>query len=579
MAMTIPISSEGKGPTNVVVLMHIHSVFSDGNRLISELVELARGWGARFIVSTDHTEEIRETQNVYDRFRLSALGIHIVRDPKPHSVDEWVKVMGNLGVVNGTEFGLGYRRSSHLLYVCSRRDTMLPTYQSLVDIAETYGESNPILAIEKIEDLAVQNDAVLVLAHPFSFLCSFTQRLTPRVGLRVGVEFLNSSYRKNDKTFDLLCKIQQDFPDCPAIATGGCDYHGDLISTAAEVALSSPASVADVYGDVYEPPTSRFTIVQALSVSSDGVAEAIRNGWCYAAYKSARIVEATCWPGRKYTPNDGPFRLKFSGFTLNRHTIRVAAVSRKTHQLIAKGKGTMTSDVFAFNLRDFLEPDKNGNDGWWLLIGTDEVVLSAMEIMLFPKPKPPQQVAQKDDGNDVLRNILEALAGALLEDALSGGGGGGSKPSPQNPQPGPNPTSSSQGLGHFRGSVKYYGGSGQQDVVGDVVETGFTNGVYNIRLTIEFPGQPACTRSYNLKLAHNETWEVRGAETIVFNAGKGEICDVGIVSLTRGSVRPNEDGYQLNLDSILERGHRGTPAGGLYALPACRLIDLYRQGR
>ncbi len=314
-------------------VIHVHTTFSDGTDCVPERVEKAKGLGYKFLIITDHYEQIATTDKPVARSYQRALNLEGV----DYGFEDYVRNCteqtknGEFVTIPGAEIQAIWQAEpntydmSHTLALGSLQDSSSDDPYNLLPMgsgempaqAEVIsGDPNKLLpkALTQAQMVARVNDKMRMLsvaAHPTLISdvqakwpqweherCRYDLREPSAYGGIRGVEFFNcATVQQNHDVlawYLSLVKQKRELKQkWDVFVTSGCDSHTSLEP-------DTPKSQGD------SNRWKRVTWVFADSLSTNGILKALGDGQCYAASNGAYIKEMNYRPGKLVQKVDRP---------------------------------------------------------------------------------------------------------------------------------------------------------------------------------------------------------------------------------------------------------------------------------
>lgn len=241
-------------------VIHCHTTFSDGIYSIEEVARMAKAHGAKFLVVTDHFEDIELNEGQYEQVgnKVVASLRSVRRTSKQCGIAAYIKACRDatkkvgILVVPGVEVGLGTDRDwvydaagdknwdnkIHMLAVgCITPELALLLQANLAHSGTTtYSRSEKVVRLEtsQVSTSKTLHDAGLavIIAHPYlrDMIHDFHYTLYKnRVDYVDGIEFFNGSDPNDENSMEAMGFIKRDSTMAPfknMAVTSGCDFHG-----------------------------------------------------------------------------------------------------------------------------------------------------------------------------------------------------------------------------------------------------------------------------------------------------------------------------------------------------------------
>jgi len=394
---------------DVVVSLHNHTQFSDGDGSLSSVCELA-GFGADVVVVNDHAEALDSSTGIFGLPKIQ------------WGFDNWLDEMNKTALssikgrtlIYGMELGLGAGRKNHMLVLAPRNafDDGASVWRILRDKMVTLESMNDALLANLVDECRMIVEAaggIAIAAHPVN------KKFIFKKGAMVDAyEVFNHGLDDSPRTFMGYVLANSGKPPVPKTVVAGTDLH----FLAQEIAPLRTKELA--YG--YVPCTKRFTIVQADDASAGAVVAAMKAHRCYAAFDDARIRSMTVMPGMSM-PAEGEFLIEATGLKVVSEKYLYGDVS--TFFCIGPSGQIVTWDekisYFGFGginascRTDFGYRFKNRQQGAWqmYILIADQILTSAIEVVVKAGP----QVAQERERSG-LADFLGTLAEAYIANKL-----------------------------------------------------------------------------------------------------------------------------------------------------------------
>lgn len=233
-------------------VIHCHSLFSDGTKDIEELAVIARRHGAKFLVITDHFEDICQTPEEYESTGANKLKDRVRMDKSYgflayiDACREATKATGIL-VIPGIEVGIGTPKDKikpepdgaieHILGVGALNSTIydrLATYLGFQP-GKRYLASEKTIPLREaqinVASIMHQEGMAVIAAHPFIRQDPFHDKIytiyQDSMTSFDGVEFFNGTQdRQALEVLGVAGAGEGRNQNGRLCVTAGCDYHG-----------------------------------------------------------------------------------------------------------------------------------------------------------------------------------------------------------------------------------------------------------------------------------------------------------------------------------------------------------------
>lgn len=258
--IALPSTNIGSSINGVI---HCHTTFSDGIYTIEEVAQIAKNHGAKFLVVTDHFEDIELTKEQYEIVGnpISAPLSSLRNTQKQYGIENYIKACKDatrkvgILVVPGVEVGIGTERDLvfdpvggtnsdniiHMLGIGCITTTIANRIHMCLghDGASTYGPEDKTIRLDDAQESIskILHDAgfAVVIAHPYlpgihDGIHGFHYTLYKnRMDYIDGIEFFNGSGTNDENSMEAMGFINRDalmgeFKDLAP--TAGCDFHG-----------------------------------------------------------------------------------------------------------------------------------------------------------------------------------------------------------------------------------------------------------------------------------------------------------------------------------------------------------------